>query len=375
MKRRESNDHEEQIERLLAEAVALPHGPTRVELCEEAVRLADLHHLRPMACRARERLVDAASFGGRPDLMIVAFAWCLATFDEDPDAYFSAYSLLWRMKWVAAALPQFPEIELAAIAGLLDDMERRFRDYDGCLQPVVHKRRVVALQLGDLPAAAAYQKQYLGLRRSTLSDCHACQLASQAGYYFWTGKNAVGVRKVENLLASGMRCATVPDGTYSDLLIPLLRMGRAGEAMKYFKIGYSKVRGNVQFIGDWSANLRYLALTDNLDRAVKLLERHLPEVESAHSPLGQLSFLSSACLLVEVLADRREKIRLRLPPTSAFANPDGEYVLADLASELRVRVTADSERFDRRNGNGYYAEALDKLFALRRYATKVPFNE
>lgn len=59
-------DHAEQVDRLLAQAAGLPHGPTRVELCEEAARVADLHNDPAQAYRAREELVEApASAAGR----------------------------------------------------------------------------------------------------------------------------------------------------------------------------------------------------------------------------------------------------------------------------------------------------------------------
>src|SRR3954447_9917246 len=132
-KRPRPTDHVEQVERLLVQAGTLPHGPTRVDLCEEAPRIADLHNDPELGYRAREELVEAACFGGRPDLLIVGFSWCLATFDQDPAGGISAFQLLWRMKWVVGALPKFPEIELATIHRMLDDMERRFRDFGGSL--------------------------------------------------------------------------------------------------------------------------------------------------------------------------------------------------------------------------------------------------
>src|SRR6478672_57320 len=140
-KRSRPTDHGEQVERLLVQANTLPHGPTRIELCEEAARIADLHNDPELGYRAREELVEAACFGGRPDLLIVGFSWCLSTFDQDPSGGISVFQLLWRMKWVVGALPKFPVIELATIDQMLDDMERRFREFGGSLQPVVGKRR------------------------------------------------------------------------------------------------------------------------------------------------------------------------------------------------------------------------------------------
>ena len=374
MKRRAPTDHEDQVDRLLAQAAALPHGPTRVELCEEAVRVADTHHHPGLGYRAREQLIEAACYGGRPDLLIVGFSWCLATFDREPDAGVSLFQLLWRMKWVIGAMPKFPQIELATIHGMLDDMERRFRDFGGSVQPVVGKRRMVALQTGDLAAAAAAHRQFVRMSRTFLSDCHACELDALAGYWMDVGRNALGIRKAEELIASGMSCAKVPDSTYGDVLLPMVKAGRAKDAMKYHKKGYPLIRRNVGDLAHWGQHMAYMALTGNTARAVNMLETHLPDVEASHDPLATLAFLRNAFVVVELLADKKEKMKLRLPAESPLANPSGEYVLADLAARVRGRATELSREFDRRNGNSYYVELLDKTAALKKRATPVPLN-
>jgi hypothetical protein len=372
MPRRRQPDHAEQVDRLLSQATALPHGPTRVELCEEAARVADLHNDRELGYRAREELVEAACFGGRPDLLIVGFSWCLSTYDQDPTGSISAFQLLWRMKWVVGALPKFPEIGLSTIHQMLDDMERRFRDFGGSLQPVVGKRRMVALQTGDFEAAAGAHKKFMRLPRTFLSDCHACELDALAGYWMDTGKTTLGVRKAEELIHSGMRCAKVPDSTYADLLLPMVKLGRAAEAMKYHKKGYPLIRRNVGDLWHWGAHMAYLSLTGNDAKAVKLLETHLPDVEASHDPLGSLAFYRSMLLVVETLADKKEKAKLRLPAGTPFARDSGEYVLADLAAQVRDRAVELSRRFDRRNGNGYYESLVEQASKLRKKASRVP---
>jgi hypothetical protein len=373
-KRSRPTDHAEQVDRLLAQANALPHGPTRIELCEEAARIADLHKDSELAYRAREELVEAACFGGRPDLLIVGFSWCLSTFDKDDGGNISAFQLLWRMKWVVGALPKFPEIELATIHQMLDDMERRFAEFGGSLQPVVGKRRMVALQTGDFAAAAAAHKKFMRMPRTFLSDCHACELDALAGYWMDIGKTALGVRKAEELIHSGMGCARIPDCTYGDVLLPMVKMGRAADAMKYHKKGYPLIRRNVGDLWYWGLHMAYLSLTGNDARAVKLLETHLPDVEASHDPLGSLAFFRAMLIVVEGLADKKEKMKLRMPSESPFANQSGEYVLSEFAKQVRSRVLEISRRFDRRNGNSYYEELVEQTSKLRKKAIPVPYS-
>jgi hypothetical protein len=373
MPRRRNQDYTDEVDRLLTEAEQLPHGPTRIELCEESVRIADSHNDFELAYRAREELVEAACFGGRPDLLIVAFSWCLATFDRDPDGPISLYSLLWRMKWVVSALPKFPEIELATIHGMLDDMERRFRDFGGSTQPVVGKRRSVALQTGDLDAARAIHKQFMRMSRSFLSDCHACELDALASYWMDMRNNTLGVRKAEEVINGGMRCAEVPQVTFAEILLPIVRIGRAADAMKYHKKGYPLVRRNVGEVAHWGEHICYLALTGNEARAAKLFEKHLPDVENSHDPLEKLAFLRHMLVVVECLADQREKMKLRLPKESPFANDCGEYVLADVGQAIRRRVGELSRQFDRRNRNSYYTELVEELPELLKKRTRVAY--
>jgi hypothetical protein len=371
MPRRQTSEPEEHVERLIAEARALPHGSVRIELVEEAVRIADAHKNVQLAYAARDELVESACFGARPDLLIVAFSWCLSTFDQHPEADISEYSLLWRMKWVVSALPKFAEIELETIHRMLDDMERRFRNYCGSTQAVVGKRRTVALQTGDIEAARAAHRQFTRMARSFLSDCLACELDAEAGYFMDTGRPAVGIRKAEELINGGMKCARVPDATFGDVLLPMLRVGRGEEAMAYHKKGYPRVRRDTDYMTHWGQHLSFLALTDNDARVVKLLETHLPAVEASHDPLSKLSFLRSMLLTLECLADRRQKLKLRLPPESPLANESGEYDLEKLALRTRERVLEMSRRFDERNRNNFYTESAEELAKIRKYATRI----
>jgi hypothetical protein len=374
MKRPRPSDHADRIEQLLAQASMLPHGSVRVDLCEEAVRLADLHNEKALAYRSRQDLMDAACFGGRPDLLIVAFSWCLSVYDRGEESGLAPYELLWRMKWVMGAIAKFPDVKLATLHAMLDDMERRFRDYAGSIQPVVGLRRSVAQQTGDYKTAAAAHKQLMRLPRSYLSDCLACERNGHVNYWLDIGKNQLGLRKAEELINSGLSCAKVPDSTFADALLSLLQVGRGEDAMRYHKKGYPLIRRNAGDLWHWSEHMAFLALTGNHARAVKLLEAHLPAVESSHDPLGSLAFFRNMLIVVEELAERKETMKLRLPAESPFASADGEYVLSELANQVRKRALEMSRQFDRRNGNQHHEGLVDKASKFRKWAVKVPYT-
>ena len=90
--------------------------------------------------------------------------------------------------------------------------------------------------------------------------------------------------------------------------------------------------------------------------------------------LGSLAFFRNTLIVIECLADKKEKMKLRLPVESPFANESGEYVLSDLAGGVRDRAIEVSRRFDRRNGNSYYEQLIEQSSKLLKKATRVPYN-
>jgi hypothetical protein len=119
--------------------------------------------------------------------------------------------------------------------------------------------------------------------------------------------------------------------------------------------------------------MAYLSLTGNDARAVKVLESHLPDVEASHDPLASLAFFRTALIVVEGLAENKDRMKLRLPADSPLANESGEYDLADLAEKIRCRALDVSRRFDHRNGNSYYEDLLGEIPRIRKKATRVPY--
>src|ERR1043165_2002174 len=102
------------IDRLLEKSNELKNGPERIDVLEEAVRIADEQGELDAGFRARLELIEAATFGGRPDILLTAFAWCLAEHDRDPDR-FDRKDLLWKYMWVVGNIVEFPHITRAQI--------------------------------------------------------------------------------------------------------------------------------------------------------------------------------------------------------------------------------------------------------------------
>jgi len=120
--------YEGDIQDLIGAARRLPHGKPQVATAEQAVRLADQHQDVDLGFAARMCLISSAVFSGAPEKAMVAFSWCVAKSDEEPERFPMlsnqwGTSLLWMYKWITNEhLASYPQITRAQIEHSLEDM-------------------------------------------------------------------------------------------------------------------------------------------------------------------------------------------------------------------------------------------------------------
>ncbi|MEM7477721.1 MAG: hypothetical protein AAF483_22255 [Planctomycetota bacterium] len=75
----------ERVYEILGEARDLEDSALKSTLLEEAIRIADSIHDEDLGAKCRMELIDSATHSGGDEKALVAFAWCLAKFDETPE--------------------------------------------------------------------------------------------------------------------------------------------------------------------------------------------------------------------------------------------------------------------------------------------------
>ncbi|MGL6096336.1 MAG: hypothetical protein ACRC7O_11135 [Fimbriiglobus sp.] len=345
----------DKIASLLELSEMMDHGPAQVAVCEEAVRMADAHGDEQAGFYARKELTKAASFGGRMDLSLVAFAWCLAKVDENPDEYDEG-GLLWSYKWVNQNAASFPAIPKPQILALIDDMEARFRKHGSTLHAVHMIRRDVSASMGDRAAAAASDVKFRLAERDFLSDCAACVNDSTVEYLLDQGDDVGAVAASEPALSGAVTCAEVPHRTYAYVLLPLLRLGHVERAVKCHRLGYKLIRGNPEFVRQKGYHLAFLALTGNFDRCGKIIDRHLGEAVEIPSGSARFEFYCAARLFLDrLLAAGHGGVTFRVP---AEIRPLGaeRMTVPQLGAWLDGQIAELAAAFDARNGNDEHAQ-------------------
>jgi hypothetical protein len=129
--------------------------------------------------------------------------------------------------------------------------------------------------MGDKPAAEAAQKRLAATKRDMFSNCAACVQDRLVTYHRFFNRHEDAVAAAAPLIAGRLKCGTVPHRTYPKLMMSLFNLDRLKEAMHYHRIGYPMVESNPGHTGYVDDHIRFLALTGNSTRAVRLAHKHL----------------------------------------------------------------------------------------------------
>ncbi len=331
---------------------------------EDLTRQADSHQDIKLGFQLRKGIVQAAIFSGRCETALVAFAWRLAQCDREP-AKFSERDLLWEYKWIVGRkAPRFPQIPLQQIEEMLADMSRRYERNGASLRPIWKLRCSIARETGNTDAARRCYAQWQKTPVGWPSDCTACDCASEIRFLNFVGKYEEALEKAVPIFQGRLKCATVPQGTLAQGLLPLMRLGRHAEAMRYHHRGYRMVTDNPKMLDECGCHLRFLVLTDHPTRAVKLLEKHLPLGGAQTMELdARLDLLTPplAFLMARLHASGKSSLKLRLPSGFAVTAKAGRFDILELKSWFDAETRDLATRFDVRNGNDFY---------MRRFANE-----
>jgi hypothetical protein len=359
----------DKIDSLMQEASSLPAGQVKVELLTEAASLADTHNLPDRSFAARQQSLRPCYDAGRPELLLVNYAWCLAYADRHPEPHLR--NILWAYRWVASTMPDFPQITREQIEAAADDMATRYGRAGYSLRPVHVMRRFIYEKMGDGRAAQAAGRQINRHHRDEMSDSAELELAFKASYQVLMGQWRRALATVEPMLSDQIvnRDRVYQKRVHSEFLVPLARAGQIERAKALQRAAYPLI---VQYLTSVRWQIEFLAVVGNLAAAIRLVERHLPQAASNASLDDRFGVYRASRLLVDRLRTTgHARTQLALPANLLAAETAERWSLDALAARLDVELASLAARFDRRNGNTYYAKQIVALKNLNRLADRL----
>lgn len=356
----------DRIRALIEQCWDAPRGAGQVALAEEAVAQADALGDEQLRFHARMAATEAYQRAGRPAEGFVTFSWCLARFDSYPERYGDQeYLLLWHYKYVINSATRFPDVPLARTYAVLDEMHRRYEEGGHSLQAVHKHRWLLAFHLGDRMAADLHYEHWLAAARDGNSDCVGCDPTDQVRHLTERGRDEEAIELTGPVLAGRLTCAEQPQEILTALLLPYLRTGRLDEARKAHHQAYRTVRGDSGKLGTIAEHVYFLAVSGNAVRGLELVERHLPWLAEASSPMVELEFAAAAALVLRQLAAAGQ---------GAQPVHGTEQSIAELAEHLAERAGVLAKRFDARNGTLAQSARVAALLAAEPLVERLPLS-
>lgn len=375
-KARKSNDVGERVRALLVEAGALPqNSPARVTLLQEAADLAEAHRDTALAFEARHELIGAGLSTDQCEVMLVAFTWCLAQHDRDPEA-FGAHRVLWEFRWVVSSLPTFPQITLEKIEEMKNEMARRYQMYGASPRSYALMCRKMAIDMGDKAEAATMDRWLRQCPEDWLSDGVETERGFDITYRLFRGEWAKAIQAAQPFLDRTIRSSHFEGQACADVLFPLLRAGRPEEAMPYHLRGYRLRKGDSRHLESLGKHVAFLALTGNRDKAIRLFSNHLPDALATTNAFTRLKFLLEALPIMDRLVKEKiDTIRIPRLVDCPITSIKGRVPVKDLRAWL-VELTASlCHEYDQRNGNDFNSKRLKAIPRLQRWFQPCPLTE
>ncbi|MGI8980235.1 MAG: hypothetical protein ACR2FY_13500 [Pirellulaceae bacterium] len=353
-----------QLDALWSEARDLDDSPIKVAILEKAVRMADSLGNLDEGYRLREELVAAATLSDQRGRAQVAFAWCLAQSDKDPER-FPEHGLLWEYNyWILNTITDFPNIPLEKIRALQDDLENRLRRGGYGLKSYYDLRINNAKDMGCLAERDKFNKLWRQAKDDKISDCRACKQDRWVNVYLDERNYPKVIDAARPILSGNVACDRVPHDTYGSLIEAYWALRKKGKAEEMFCRGYRLVGGDRNCPLIISRLLNYLVRICDIRRGLNLIERHLPCVASLNNSDARACFFSRIANFFERLAiDRPQSRKVRIPRVLPIHNDEGHYTPAALAAWFREESEKIAALFDVRNGNNYFSWQLARTRA------------
>lgn len=128
---------------------------------------------------------------------------------------------------------------------------------------------------------------------------------------------------------------------------------------------------------DVARHITFLVVTDNLPRALKLFETHLPRpregVTSGRAEQFEFA-LAARLLMARVASTRKSALPLRMRGGFPGFEPSGRYDPAALAAHFDSEATRLATLFDDRNGTPHFARQVEVERSLAEFVRPYPLR-
>lgn len=363
-----------EIERLLQEAELLPHGEARMKCYKDAWEIADKEKDYDMQIHCRIKFIKESVFYSDVMQSFIAFPTMIKLMDDHYEEYGTTgetYSGLWYYKYILENAMEFYQISKKQFDAYFEDFKKRCIKYGFSLRTYYYLGFLFYSQI-DMKKADNFYKNYILSKRDDLSDCKACELASEIEYYLKKDDFDTAKKMAGPLFNRSISCLEAPYGTYGDFIDYCSFKIIKGEEVKIDHIDFMTkelhrvITQKKLLVAKYSGKmlLRY-ALTDR-SKALNWYKKYLITYENANNPGFKYDFSIGAMVFWAGIKDKKT-YKIKLPNASSVYHENDTYVPMDMYHHYRSIAEKIANQFDQRNGTNLYS---DKIQNILKYIKK-----
>lgn len=353
-----------QIRSLLEKVKQMPHGSAKVQAAREVWNIAKQDNDASLRFEVLSETLNVAFFGGASDYFLALIPQFVQLKREHPEAI-DPFIYVWRLKWLATEVVNYPEVPLERIRQAEAEYERELRNAGGNERTVLYMRWKNAVYMGRFESADQQMDHFLSMKRDRHADCIACEADALVTAALNQGDHVAAKKRATAILSGKLRCAEIPHLTLPPLALSTELNGEPEEASSYFQKGYRLIRSNIRYLGEVGLYIAFLSATGDVERGLRLLKTHVSWIDQNRTPFAHYHFLLGATAICQALADTRKRpLKLALPTKWLTMWGSEPLSLKELAQRFEQEGLALANAFDRRNENDWHTDNFRKKLAL-----------
>lgn len=313
---------------------------------------------------ARMTYIRQCVFLSQDQEVIAMFPWFLNECDGK-DNYHKYLQVLWTFKWVINAVTDFPAISLSKIESLLQEFERRFKEY-GTGDRVIHYFKAqLESQLGNIEKSLEFAELYLSdTKTCELDDCAACQPNNISRIFLVAGQYDRMMDCIKPILDGKLTCHVVPHSTFPKAAYASMRTGDWEKAAHYVQSTYKYIDFLTPDAYEASVLLLHHACKQEFLKGRNLIEKQLAFALKMPASGELYDFYFSCALLMQAyLASGEETIILNVDlKKNDFVLPEdgNKYAVSALQKWFETEAYKHARLLDTRNQNTFLMDYFKK---------------
>lgn len=349
-----------------------PHGRQKMILLRKAWELADEEQDYEAQIKYRLEYMSESSFYDDTMEIFIVYPEILKIYDQHVQewGYDSASrDILWYYKWLLEVAREFYQISVEQFELFFEDSKRRYLQNGYSLRSLYQHKYTFYLDIDKEKARKAYS-EFINCNRDSMSDCHACERATEVEYFLVMGEPDRATIKAAPLIDGQLSCAEEPESVWGDFLKYYNERIILGERDYVEPAGNlcESLRRAIERKGIATFYIPQVLLFYALEHPTKALnyyKKNWSFYEECRNPLTKYWFAVATLRFLENLREKKS-YKMKMSPSYPFYNESDTYDVEELRNYYKNAALDIAGKLDKRNGTSIYKDTFYRVLPMEK---------